>query len=300
MGDSVFLFTCSPFPEDQSAIVSLSDVTYLKHIEEELRRTNSELAETSEEVARAYAEVDHELDVIARIQSALLPETLPAIAHADIAACCDMARKAGGDYYDLFALPGGRWGFLIADVSGHGASASVLMAITHCLARRSHRNAESLTPASLLTFLNRELHAGYTQRRVAFVTAFYGVYDPHKATFTYSSAGHNPPRLVTRRSTVESLEQATGLPLGVSEDAQYEEAHRDLESDDTILFYTDGLTEAMSPTGELFGVERLDQLLLQTKKEAEAVVGSICDELRRFADGRPTEDDRTMVVLHVL
>lgn len=300
LGDRVFLFTCSPFPEGRSAVVSASDVTHLKHIEEELRRTNKELAETNEEVARAYAEVDRELDVIARIQSALLPEALPAIPRADIAARCDMAKKAGGDYYDFFALDGERWGFLIADVSGHGASASVLMAITHCLARLCHKNRASLTPAKLLTFLNRELHGGYTQRRVAFVTAFYGVYDPHKGAFTYSSAGHNPPRLVTKRGTVESLEQAAGLPLGVSQDALYEEAHIELRSDDTVLFYTDGITEAMSPTGELFGVERIDPLLLHSKNDAEAIVEGICEELRRFADGHPTDDDRTMVVLHVL
>ncbi len=145
------------------------------------------------EVKEAYEIVERELKVVADIQRSLLPQVLPRIPNLELAAYYRTSRWAGGDYYDFFPLPDGRWGILIADVSGHGTPAAVMMAITHSLAHSLPGPADP--PAELLGYVNRKLSDHYTASNEVFVTAFYGVFDPTRRTLTYSSAGHNPPRL---------------------------------------------------------------------------------------------------------
>ena len=157
-------------------------------------------------------------------------------------------RSAGGDYYDFFPLPGGQCGIFIADVSGHGTPAAVLMAVTHCIA---HTNpGQALPPADVLNYLNRHLATLYTSRNESFITAFYGVYDPADRTLTYACAGHNPPRLKRcRDGTLLALDEAGGLPLGIMPDGAYDQVVQQLQPGDQILFYTDGITEARNPEG---------------------------------------------------
>ncbi len=119
---------------------------------------------------------------------------MPKIPNLELAAYYRTSRWAGGDYYDFFPLPDGRWGILVADVSGHGTPAAVMMAITHSLAHSLPGPADP--PATLLGHVNRQLSMHYTIANEVFVTAFYGIYDPVARTLTYSSAGHNPPRLM--------------------------------------------------------------------------------------------------------
>src|SRR5207244_896716 len=114
----------------------------------------------SEEVKRAYEALDQELMVVADMQRSLLPRTLPQIPTLELAAHYQTSRRAGGDYYDFFALPGGLWGILIADVSGHGTPAAVMMAVTHSIAHT--HSGPPTPPGELLAFINRNLHARYT------------------------------------------------------------------------------------------------------------------------------------------
>ena len=146
----------------------------------------------SEELREAYEAVDRELKSVEDIQHSLLPSELPDIPTLDMAVFYQTSRRAGGDYYDFFPLPDGRWGFLIADVSGHGTPAAVIMAVTHSIAH-SHRGPPD-PPSRLIGFINRHLAARYTNGNGTFVTAFYGIYDPKTRTLTYANAGHNPPR----------------------------------------------------------------------------------------------------------
>src|SRR5204863_6200348 len=134
-----------------------------------------------------------ELKAVARIQRSLLPSTLPEIPGLDLASSYQTSARAGGDYYDFFRLPDNQWGILMADVSGHGTPAAVLMAVTHTIAHSYPGPA--MPPGLLLAHVNRTLTERYTARMGAFVTAFYGVYDPATRTIAFSSAGHPPPRL---------------------------------------------------------------------------------------------------------
>ena len=243
--------------------------------------------------------LDRELQVVGEIQRSLLPQTLPDIAGFDVAASYQTSARAGGDYYDFFPLHGGRWGLFIADVSGHGTPAAVLMAITHAIA---HSQPGTHTPPeTLLTYLNTQLEAMYT-RAGTFVTAFYAVLNPVERTLTYSSAGHNPPRLV-RKGGVLSLNKAASLPLGILPAQVYSEETVQLEHGDLLLLYTDGITEAMPPVKpsdhpSLFGVERLDHLLLEEHaSSAHACIERIRTEVALFSENSPPNDDRTLIAL---
>jgi len=254
------------------------------------------------QLASALATLDRELQVVGNIQRSLLPQKLPAIPGFELAADYVTSAQAGGDYYDFFPLDDGAWGVFIADVSGHGTPAAVLMAITHALA---HSQPGSHTPPDqLLNYLNRQLARSYT-RGGNFVTAFYAVLDPSSRTLTYARAGHNPPRLV-RGDRVMSLDETGALPLGIFEDQTYHESTVPLESGDLLLLYTDGITEAKAPlkgnsTHELFGVERLDSLLVDcAANEAQCCIDRVRKEVAAFCENQPPTDDQTLIAIRCL
>jgi sigma-B regulation protein RsbU (phosphoserine phosphatase) len=255
------------------------------------------------QLAAALAALDEELQTVGDIQRSLLPAELPPIPGFGLAAYYQTSARAGGDYYDFFPLDGGGWGLFIADVSGHGTPAAVLMAITHAVA---HAQPGTHTPpAALLTHLNDRLTRSYT-RGGTFVTAFYAVLDPAKRTLTYATAGHNPPRLV-RGDRVVSLDQNGALPLGIEPDEAYGQATVALEPGDLLLLYTDGITEARPPrTGpgsptELFGTERLDRLLVNCGAgTADGCIERIRAEVAAFCRNAPPTDDQTLIAIRCL
>jgi sigma-B regulation protein RsbU (phosphoserine phosphatase) len=250
----------------------------------------------SEQVRRAYDQVDRELKVVADIQRSLLPTTLPRVPTLDLACHYQTSTRAGGDYYDFFELPDNKWGVLIADVSGHGTPAAVIMAVTHSIA---HMLSEPpLPPSRLMKFVNRHLTSRYTGGSGTFVTAFYGVYDPADRTLTYASAGHPPARLL-RCGEILALGGDRSLPLGIDEGEPYADNQQELRVGDTLVFYTDGITEARNPKGDMFGEERLDAASL-CKETAEGTIESILADLDRFRAGRKLADDSTLLVARVL
>jgi sigma-B regulation protein RsbU (phosphoserine phosphatase) len=242
--------------------------------------------------------VERELKVVGDIQRSLLPTELPHIPTLQLAAHYQTSQRAGGDYYDFFPLENGRWGILIADVSGHGTPAAVLMAVTHSIAHTHHEEPEP--PSRLLTFLNRHLSARYTSGTGTFVTAFYGIYDPSNRTLTYSRAGHTAPR-VKRCSTgeVEAIDKASFLPLGIDGDEEYEDDVEQLEPEDVLVFYTDGITEARSPSGDFFGPERLDLILSRCEDDVESVIRGVMLAVEEFTEDRAPTDDQTLLVAKV-
>jgi serine phosphatase RsbU (regulator of sigma subunit) len=249
-------------------------------------------------------ELDRELQAVGEIQRSLLPIKLPAIPGLEIAASYQTSRRAGGDYYDFFRLPaehgdGGhaRYGILIADVSGHGTPAAVLMAVTHSIAHGFDHLASP--PGELLAFVNRRLCDHYTASTGTFVTAFYAIYDPLTRELTYSSAGHNPPRLRGGDADAfEPLDHAVGFPLGVVRDEEYASATRTLRPGDTLVLYTDGITEARNERDEQLGVARLDRALAGDDRHPDALLAAALATVRQFAGELP-EDDRTLLVLRV-
>ena len=248
---------------------------------------------------KAFDEVDQELRLVADLQRALLPARLPDVPGLDMAAVYETSRRVGGDYYDLFPLADGRWGILIADVSGHGPAAAVGMAITHALA---HTAPEELCPPGrLLTWLNTQSVQHYTDRTGGFVTAFYGIYDPRERTLWYACAGHNPPRLKRcADGSLALLDAAHGLPIGVAENETYNEATHQLQIGDQIVFYTDGITEAFNPNGEMFGTERLDRVLENCSVNAASLIDELLAAVSDFTAGQPADDDRTILIARVV
>jgi len=252
----------------------------------------------SRQLREAYAELDREARLVADIQRTLLPADLPRIPGVDLAAFYRPATRAGGDYYDFFPLADGRFGMLIADVSGHGTPAAVEMAITRTLAHAHAREIHE--PAGVLEFVNANLSSRYTRAHGTFVTAFYGLYDPAARTIRYASAGHHPPR-VKRCSdgTLFSLAAPPAPPLGVLPKLRFEEGRTQLAGADQLVLYTDGITEAMSPAGELFGLDRLDATLHDCRLDAKGLVDDVVREVERFSGGGEPRDDQTLIAARI-
>ena len=249
----------------------------------------------SRKVREAYDAVDFEMRTVADIQRALLPTTMPEVAGLDVAVDYQTAQRAGGDYYDFFALPEGRLGVLIADASGHGAPAAVLMAMTHAI---THCGAEPpLRPAGLLTTLNQHLASRYTRPTGSFVTAFHAVFDPANETLTYASAGHNPPRLRRADGSRAVLNRAQRLPLGIKPDEVYIEQSIPFHSRDEVILFTDGLIEAVDGDGEVFGTGGIDESLVHWHPTASDLLRALVETWTAFTSSLPPADDRTVIVV---
>ena len=247
----------------------------------------------------AFKEIDRELQVVADIQRSLLPAELPKVPTLELAAHYQTSRRAGGDYYDFFPLSRGRWGILIADVSGHGTPSAVVMAVTHCIAHLHCSDTHS--PRELLNFLNHHLASRYTTGSGHFVTAFYGIYDPATHKLVFSSAGHNPPRLRhCGRWEVDALDQANYLPMGFMADIEYREAEVTLVPGDRLVLYTDGITEAANGYGDLFGVARLDMVVADCRDDAPSALEKVTNAVRAFTGDLPPSDDRTLIIVDVV
>lgn len=252
----------------------------------------------AEQVRAAYNLVDRELQVVGDIQRSLLPAQLPEVPGLKLAAHYQTSQRAGGDYYDFFPLKDGRWGIMIADVSGHGTPAAVMMAVTHSIAHMFP--GASAPPSEMLNFVGRHLANRYTNHVGAFVTAFYGIYDPRTRELEYSSAGHNPPRLKRcGGGPISVLDGAASFPLGIAADVSYENATIGLHSGDQIIFYTDGITEATDPWDQQFGVARLDAAIAPCRDDPKEVIAALLDSLSAFTAGQPITDDRTLVAAMV-
>ncbi len=251
----------------------------------------------SEEVKKAYEAVDYELKVVADIQRSLLPRELPHIPNLKLAAHYQTSRRAGGDYYDFFPLPNGHWGILIADVSGHGTPAAVLMAITHSIAHSFP--GPPTPPGKMLDYVNRHLVSRYNIQST-FVTAFYGIFDPVSRRIDYACAGHNPPRFKRcGGGGISALVGLDGIPLGIEANEIYRERTEQLQPGDQIIFYTDGITEATNAQGEMFGVARLDRVLNGCREEASELLNAVLKALHEFTGGKPPADDQTLLVAKI-
>jgi sigma-B regulation protein RsbU (phosphoserine phosphatase) len=174
-----------------------------------------------------------------------------------------------------------------------------MMAVLHSLV---HGHPGHPEPASsLLEHVNERLTASYTADNEVFVTAFYGIYDPVERRFSYSSAGHNPPQLKRcSQARVDSLEEVGGPPLGLFKDVKYAQANVTLRPGDSLVLYTDGVTEAMDREFKQFGLEALNGVLSRCDLNAEEMRDAILGALDRFTDGNTAHDDRTLLVAKVL
>lgn len=252
----------------------------------------------AQELERARATLDRELKAVGEVQRELLPRRMPEIPGVRIAAHYETSTRAGGDYYNAFPLRDGRWGFIIADVSGHGAAAAVMMAVVHALLQaplNGCRNA-SISPSAVLDYLNNELLRSIATGQ--FVTAFLAIYDPNSRELRYASAGHNPPRwLRAADRAIIPLQESDGMPLAITAPFSASESTVRMAPGDRILLYTDGITETFNGRREMFGTDGLDASLNCCGRTPEGLISSVFESLNQFSGSTPPADDRTLVAL---
>ena len=238
--------------------------------------------------------LETEVQLARQIQKTFLPEALPIHPHWQMSARWRTARQVGGDFYDVIELPppGNRLGLFIADVADKGMPAALFMALTRTLIHAAVK--ETSSPAEALRRVN-ELLLPDTKQGM-FVTAVYSVLDLTTGELTYANAGHNPP-LWVRRDSVERLTR-TGVALGASEDAHMTERTIQLAEGESLLLYTDGLTEAFNLEGDMFGEERLLRALgWQASISADDMIKMVESALDDFAGAAPPSDDLTMLAV---
>ena len=237
--------------------------------------------------------LETEVQLARQIQQTFIPESLPEFEDWELAARWKTARQVGGDFYDVFDLPDKRLGLFIADVADKGVPAALFMALTRTLVRAAVTELES--PAAAMKRVNDLLIPDTKQGM--FVTAVYAVLDMEKNELTYVNAGHNPPLWVKCDGTVEKLTR-TGIALGAAEGVQYEQRVIPLEKDDSILLYTDGLTESFNIDGDFFGEERLiESIRANLCSSAGDLLDVVEKSLLNFVQDMPAADDLTMLVL---
>ncbi len=243
------------------------------------------------ELARLHQE-RRDLEAATQIQKSFLPAVRPRVPQLRFFDYYSSARQIGGDYYDYIPLPGDRLAVALGDVSGKGVAAALWMARLSAAARFSLAS-EADAPTAL-----RRLNVALTQTGAddRFVTFAAAILDLATYGVTLVNAGHMPPlrRRPGRPGVEEVGDPIVGLPLGVM-DKPYEQTSFGLEPGDVLLFYTDGVTEARNPNNDQYGLERLSKVVAGSPKDVEALGAAVLADVRRFAAGRPQNDDLTIV-----
>ncbi len=239
--------------------------------------------------------LEEEMRLARQIQQRLLPRQIPAAADLEVAARATPSREVGGDYFDVIPLSGERLLLVIADVTGKGVPAALLMANVQAC-------THTLVPSEItLEEATRRINQVVCQNTGAdkFITFFHAIYHPGTRRFDYVNAGHNPPLVVRTGGAVEEL-SVGGLLLGVMENAPYTRGSVTLHPGDVLTLFTDGVTEAMNAATETYGEARLTERLRAHRTEAApAILDAVHDDVRAFAGRAPQSDDLTLIVSKV-
>ena len=250
--------------------------------------------EASYRVLRERDALERELSVAREVQRELLPREAPPIAGLELAGVCRPAIAVGGDYYDYLQDGDGRLGLIIADVSGKGVSAALLMASLQASMRSRFPTAD--TPGSLAADLNQALYGSSSAARYA--TVFLATFDRETRRLSYTNAGHLPAILIQDEDTARCDEG--GVPIGMFEGVAYETGARTLAPGDLLALFTDGITEAPAPHGEEFGATRLAELLRAHRgRPLDTVIEIVLDALVQWSGPVDAHDDVTLVLARV-
>jgi serine phosphatase RsbU (regulator of sigma subunit)/DNA-binding NarL/FixJ family response regulator len=237
-----------------------------------------------------------ELEMAGKLQSRILPENPPEFDGWDIATRLLPARETSGDFYDFIPLANDKLAILIADVTDKGLGAAVFMAMCSALIRTYTVRFPTL-PALALSSVNERIFSD--MRGGLFLTAFYGILEPQTGRLRYVNAGHNPPVLLggQKGKPVDKLPR-TGMALGVSEEATWQQKLIKLSPGDLLVMYTDGITEAHNRQGSLFSEARLQEIIQDHRqRSAEEILKAIVGEVSRFTEDAPDQDDMALVVI---
>jgi len=303
-GDGRLSLLCAPLKTEQRA---LGVLLLVRDAPEpfsagELKLLNSVAMQVAPalEVARLYqvavekARMERELQMARQVQASLIPTSMPQVPGWELASDWRPALEVAGDFFDLVATEDGQLSLVIADVSGKGMPASLFMVFARSVLRASMEQAAS--PAEGLARANRLI--AQESRASAFVTLFYARLTVQTGDLTYVNAGHNPPLLFRSATGEIVLLTRTGMAMGVLDDISYEQESVRLEPGDTLLFYTDGLTEAFNSDREEFGMERLKQVVREHQGgSAGGLVTALEAAVDGFTSGAPASDDITLLAL---
>src|SRR3984957_17134028 len=253
-----------------------------------------ENARLYEEIERQERRLDRDLALARELQGRLLPQTRPTLSHLDVAAKCVPARAIGGDLYDFIPYFMSRLGIVIGDVSGKGAPAAIYAALVSGIIR-SHAPIEP-GPAEMLSAVNLSL----AERRIEaqFVSLIYAVWDDQNRTLTVANSGLPQPIFV--HGGKNEFIDATGLPLGLFDDADYDEFKFRMKPGDMFVFFSDGILDARNRKGEMFGRRRVEKIISEcSSASADCVVDSLFNAVAEHAAGEEAFDDQTVVAIRV-
>lgn len=243
--------------------------------------------------------IKNDLAIAGEIQQTILPRSFPPFPEltevVDIYASMTPAKDVGGDFYDFFQIDDERIGLVIADVSGKGVPASLFMAVSRTLLRATA--LRGVSSAECLTYANKLLCKESLDSM--FVTVFYGIYHYKTGMMDYTNAGHNPPYLLRGGRTVECLPVASNFVVGVFDDIEFESNTLTFGIGDTLLLYTDGVTEAFNGKREQFSESNLQDILasMHESSSAKEVVTSVLQSVKTFSGDYPQSDDITLLSL---
>jgi sigma-B regulation protein RsbU (phosphoserine phosphatase) len=251
-----------------------------------------------------------ELEIAREVQNQLYPKRLPDVESLRLTAVCNPARMVSGDYYDYQQIGDTNVAIVVGDVAGKGISAALLMATVQSSFRAQLRGSlelaagagnegvrVSVSTSRVVSHLNQQLHADTAPEKYA--TFFLGVYDEGTKSITYTNAGHLPPILI--REGKPTLLEVNGMVVGAFPFAKYNESRVQLQPRDLLVFYTDGITEPEDAYGEMFGEERLTDLLIRNADRDEGeIVRLITDAVRQWTGTDELQDDMTLLLVRQL
>src|SRR5881409_376308 len=249
-------------------------------------------------MANEKKRLDHDLEIAKDIQRILLPSEAPAINGFQISGINVPAGQVSGDYFDYIRVDDERLGVAIADVSGKGVPASLIMAICRSVLRAEA--ARNPSPADVLRKVNRQLYPDIKEDM--FISMAYLILDHERNGITLARAGHDAPLLYQRRSEIVAPVKSPGMVVGIDSGSVFDRLTVDfavsLERDDCLVLYTDGVTEALNTEGDEFGVDRLMQSVRSSAKDgAQAIVKKIIQDVRDFSGPEPQNDDMTLIAI---
>ena len=290
VADKVFgiIYADSPIAEGRFTEDHLKLLTTLASVAA-IRVENARLLEAQLQQER----LERELQLAMEIQQRFQPTAPPVVPGYELQGISFPCYEIGGDYYDFIQREDGRLVIALGDVSGKGTAAALLMSSLHASVHAQAGSHDTL--AETISAVNRYLSDNIPSNR--FVTLFYAELDPASGSLSFLNAGHNPPLIVHAAGTVEQLASG-GLPLGIKRDAEYREGRTQLQMGDVLVIYSDGVTEAASPSGEEFGPTRLYEVVARNiDASAAGVRDRIESALTKFSQGTQAADDITLVIV---
>lgn len=286
MNNGAFDFATKPIDLDDLSVTiekAIEQINFIKAMQQEHMQLES---------------IKSDLAVASEIQQAILPRIFPPFPEnaqeIDIAASMNAAKDVGGDFYDFFRIDDDHISFVIADVSGKGVPAAIFMAVSRTLIRAT--GIRGVTPSECITYCNSLLVEESVN--CMFVTAFYGIYNLRSGEVTYTNAGHNPPYVVKADGSIHRLPITKNVLVGFVEDFQYTEDTVQLEHGDTLLLYTDGVTEAINVNCEEYGTGRLKAVLAHhAQSNCQEMIDAVKADVKAFAGEEEQSDDITLLAI---